>query len=70
MDQPDAPPLCPLCDRPIPPGAPQSLHHLVPKLRGGKGGPTVLLHQICGLMYQAHQALSPRKSLLCLPSRG
>lgn len=47
MDQPDAPPLCPLCDRPIPPGAPQSLHHLVPKLRGGKGGPTVLLHQIC-----------------------
>jgi hypothetical protein len=42
-----APPRCPLCDRPIPPGAPQSLHHLVPKLRGGKGGPTVLLHQIC-----------------------
>ncbi|MEJ6391095.1 HNH endonuclease [Gymnodinialimonas ulvae] len=40
-------PICPLCDRPIPPGAPQSLHHLVPKLRGGKGGPTVLLHQIC-----------------------
>lgn len=22
-------------------------HHLLPKLRGGKGGPTVLLHQIC-----------------------
>jgi hypothetical protein len=40
-------PICPLCDRPIPPDAPQSLHHLVPKLRGGKGGPTVLLHQIC-----------------------
>ncbi|WP_242500596.1 HNH endonuclease [Tropicimonas sp. IMCC6043] len=40
-------PICPLCDRPIPPEAPQSLHHLVPKLRGGKGGPTVLLHQIC-----------------------
>lgn len=40
-------PICPLCDREIPPDAPQSLHHLVPKLRGGKGGPTVLLHQIC-----------------------
>lgn len=42
-----APPLCPLCLRPIPSGVPQSLHHLIPKLRGGKGGPTVLLHQIC-----------------------
>lgn len=41
------PPICPLCDRPIPPGVPQSRHHLVPKLRGGKGGETVLLHQIC-----------------------
>jgi hypothetical protein len=40
-------PLCPLCERPIPPEVPQSHHHLVPKLRGGKGGPTVLLHQIC-----------------------
>ena len=43
----DTPPICPLCDRPIPLDTPQSLHHLVPKLRGGKGGPTVLLHQIC-----------------------
>ena len=40
-------PICPLCSRPIPPNAKQSLHHLVPRLRGGKGGPTVLLHQIC-----------------------
>ena len=40
-------PICPLCGRPIPPDARQSLHHLVPKLRGGKGGSTVLLHQIC-----------------------
>jgi hypothetical protein len=40
-------PLCPLCLRPIPPDVPQSRHHLIPKLRGGKNGPTVLLHHIC-----------------------
>ncbi|MCH8466764.1 MAG: HNH endonuclease [Roseinatronobacter sp.] len=40
-------PVCPLCDRPIPPHAPQSLHHLIPKLKGGKRGPVVLLHHIC-----------------------
>lgn len=40
-------PVCPLCQRPIPPKAKQSLHHLIPKLKGGKGGPVVLLHQIC-----------------------
>jgi len=40
-------PICPLCLRPIPPGVPQSRHHLIPKLRGGKGGETVLLHQVC-----------------------
>ncbi|MDH3265209.1 MAG: HNH endonuclease [Paracoccaceae bacterium] len=40
-------PNCPLCGRPIPDGAPSSLHHLVPKLKGGKGGETVLLHAIC-----------------------
>lgn len=40
-------PICPLCLRPIPPGVPQSRHHLVPRLKGGKGSETVLLHQIC-----------------------
>ena len=40
-------PICPLCDRPIPAQARQSLHHLIPKLKGGRGGPTVRLHQIC-----------------------
>jgi hypothetical protein len=40
-------PICPLCLRPIPEGAKSSLHHLVPKLKGGRHGPTVRLHQIC-----------------------
>jgi hypothetical protein len=40
-------PVCPLCGRPIPPGAPQSDHHLVPRLKGGGRGPVVRLHQIC-----------------------
>lgn len=43
----EADPICPLCLRPIPKDARQSLHHLIPKLKGGKGGPTVRLHQIC-----------------------
>ncbi len=43
----DETPVCPLCGRPIPEGARQSAHHLIPKLRGGKGSPTVRLHQIC-----------------------
>ena len=46
-DPEDALPICPLCLRPIPPEAKQSQHHLIPKLRGGKGGPTILVHQIC-----------------------
>lgn len=49
-------PVCPLCGRPIPDGVPQSLHHLIPKLKGGKGGPTVLLHDICHR--EVHAALT------------
>lgn len=45
MTDPD--PICPLCLRPIPPGVKQSQHHLIPKLKGGKGGPVILIHQIC-----------------------
>jgi hypothetical protein len=47
MTDHDLPPICPLCDRPIPKGVPQSAHHLIPKLKGGKGGATVLLHHVC-----------------------
>lgn len=47
MTEDAAHPICPLCGRPIPPEVAQSRHHLVPKLKGGKGGETVLLHHIC-----------------------
>ena len=40
-------PICPLCGRVIPAGAKQSHHHLIPRLKGGKRGAVVLLHQIC-----------------------
>ena len=43
----DENPICPLCKRPIPPDVPQSLHHLIPELKGGKGGPVILMHHIC-----------------------
>ena len=37
--------LCPLCLRPI--AQPCNEHHLIPKSKGGKNTPTVLLHKIC-----------------------
>lgn len=49
-------PTCPLCLRPIPASAKQSHHHLIPRLKGGKGGPTILVHQICH--NEIHAALS------------
>lgn len=46
-ERPDAHPVCGLCGRPVPPDVRQSRHHLTPKLKGGKGGAVVILHQIC-----------------------
>jgi hypothetical protein len=37
--------LCVLCGRPL--AKPFNKHHLIPKSRGGKHTPTVLLHKIC-----------------------
>jgi 5-methylcytosine-specific restriction endonuclease McrA len=37
--------LCALCGRPL--AKPFNKHHLIPKSRGGKHTPTVLLHKIC-----------------------
>ncbi len=48
--------ICPLCERPIPPHARSSLHHLTPKLKGGARAGTVRLHQIC------HSAIHARYS--------
>jgi 5-methylcytosine-specific restriction protein A len=54
--KPAGTPVCPLCERPIPAHARQSLHHLTPKLKGGAHGATVRLHQIC------HSAIHARYS--------
>ena len=45
--EPDERVVCVLCDRPIPPDARSSLHHLTPRLKGGTHRGTVRLHQIC-----------------------
>ncbi|WP_244487070.1 HNH endonuclease [Devosia sp. Leaf420] len=50
------PSICPLCDRPIPPEAKSSRHHLTPRLKGGTHMGTVRLHQIC------HSAIHARFS--------
>jgi hypothetical protein len=38
---------CPLCTRELVPGASIDEHHLIPKLKGGRKGPTVMLHKVC-----------------------
>lgn len=38
---------CRLCGRELVPGPTIDEHHLIPKLKGGKRGPTVMLHKIC-----------------------
>ena len=53
---PKPPPICPLCERLIPPHGRSSRHHLTPRLKGGAKLGTVLLHQIC------HGALHARFS--------
>lgn len=53
-DSDDDPHACPLCGRPIPPHARRSEHHLIPKLKGGKKGPRVLLHHICHVTIHKH----------------
>jgi 5-methylcytosine-specific restriction enzyme A len=50
------PAVCPLCERPIPPEAKSSRHHLTPRLKGGTHQGTVRLHQIC------HSAIHARFS--------
>lgn len=49
MEEPEAEPLekCQLCDRDLVPGFSINEHHLIPKLKGGKNGPTVMLHKVC-----------------------
>lgn len=55
--------ICPLCERPIPPQAKSSRHHLVPRLKGGTHRGTVRLHQIC------HSAIHARFSETELANR-
>jgi hypothetical protein len=44
--------VCLLCDRAI--EGVGSKHHLIPVLKGGKHGPTIVLHDICHQTIHAH----------------
>ena len=37
--------ICPLCSREL--AEPSNRHHLIPKSKGGKNTPAILLHKIC-----------------------
>ena len=65
LHQTDEAPVCALCGRPVPPDVPQSRHHLVPKLKGGKNGETVLLHHICHK--EIHASLSEAELAVTMP---
>jgi hypothetical protein len=38
---------CELCTRELVLGPSIDEHHLIPKLKGGKRGPTVIIHKVC-----------------------
>lgn len=38
--------ICPLCGRELP-AKECSKHHLIPVVKGGRKGPTVILHRVC-----------------------
>lgn len=38
---------CPLCARELVTGPSIDEHHLIPRLKGGRKGPTVMLHKVC-----------------------
>jgi 5-methylcytosine-specific restriction endonuclease McrA len=60
--EPDDPgPACPLCGRPVPPGAAGDVHHWVPRSQGGRttADNTARLHRICHR--KLHAVLSERE---------
>ncbi len=50
--------ICPLCGREIPVHL-ESRHHLVPRSKGGKHGPVVILHKPCHS--KIHSVLSEKE---------
>ena len=50
--------ICPLCSRAL--AEPSNRHHLIPKSKGGKNTPAILLHKIC---HDKIHAVFPEKEL-------